>query len=345
MSQDMTFAQICQCFEEAGQSLEIVTTDSGCLACSPAGARIVALSFASDEENIYFTHPDLGDMVSKGTEPTELIGGPGGDRLRFAPEYAYDWEGTDHDLVHFSNYRVQDQEDPGAYTMQRQGQDVLFTATPTLIDRRDGREVPFRVERVVSPLPPPLLELPESLRFAGYQIRQTVTADDLQVDQEVGLWGLIQMPVDSTLLVPTRGFQEPMLYFNEGTWETREDHLRWTYDGETNAKIGFAADQVTGRTGVVRRMGNGQWALVVREFPVVQDMRYCDGPSAEQAGSQVFQAWDGFGFGEMEYHSPAVGPSPLPQTYQDESSVWAFEGGAGEIRKLTAQVLGIASCA
>ena len=77
----------------------------------------------------------------------------------------------------------------------------------------------------------------------------------------------------------------------------------------------------------------------MREFPVHPDMYYCDGLSRETSGDQVFQAWDGFGFGEMEYHAPAVGTHPLPQTVEDTSSLWAFEGTYEQIQDLSRKLL------
>lgn len=69
-------------------------------------------------------------------------------------------------------------------------------------------------------------------------------------------------------------------------------------------------------------------------------MYYSDAVSPEMAGDQVFQAWDGFGFGELEYHGPAVGHPPLPACWENQARVWAFGGPPRQVRPLTRQLLG-----
>jgi hypothetical protein len=80
--------------------------------------------------------------------------------------------------------------------------------------------------------------------------------------------------------------------------------------------------------------------LLVLEFPVFRNMYYSDAVSPEMAGDQVFQAWDGFGFGELEYHGPAVGHPPLPACWENQARVWAFGGPPRQVRPLTRQLLG-----
>ena len=319
----------------------MVHTRNGNLVCSPAGARIVAMAFSEDEQNLFFTHPDLADMVSKGTPSAQLAGGPGGDRVRFAPEYAFAWEDKPRDLIQFSTYAVQEQEDPGDYEMTRKADAITFTANPVMTDKRDGRQISFSIVRKVSLLRAPPIDIPAALRFMGYAIHQTITSIDFQEGQEVGLWNLIQVPAGHTLIVPTIGKQAPMPYFNTGAWTSHDDHLIWPYGGKSNAKIGFSADQIPGRTAAVSPVIHGRQSLIIRDFNIETEMRYCDGPTPESAGSQVFQAWDGFGFGEMEYHAPAVGLAPLPGTYTDTSLVWAFDGDEQQVEWLRIQLLGI----
>jgi hypothetical protein len=335
----MNFQLICTHFEQANQPL-LQIHGHGSLALSPVGARIVALSFSRTEDNVFFTNPDLADMAT-GIAPEALVGGPGGDRLRFAPEYAYAWDSPVPDTNQFSNYHVQRNEDPGAYTMTQNGQEIQFFADTRLVDKRTGDLVRFMVNRRVSPLEDSPITLPDGMRFTGYDLHHTLTAGAMQSGQSIDLWGLIQMPIGSTLLVPVRDATPPMKYFNKGTWTSQDHHIRWTYDGHSNSKIGLSTAQSTGRTGALREMLDGKWVLVIREFPVKQDMHYCDGPDEARSGSQVFQAWDGFGFGEMEYHTPAVGPAPLPDAYEEKSSVWAFEGTPEQINRLVVDLLGI----
>ena len=155
---------------------------------------------------------------------------PGAGR-RFAPEYAYSWVGAERDLEAFSNYRVQEQEDPGEYRLPPSGQSnpaarrVRLAAEVCLLDRRDGAIVRFSVERTVALTPQPLPELP------------------------------LRTPAP------------PVRYFNKGCWELHDrsaaPYLSWRYEGKANAKIGYGCAQVTGRAGALRRRSAGDWVLVV----------------------------------------------------------------------------------
>jgi len=149
------------------------------------------------------------------------------------------------------------------------------------------------------------------------------------------------MPVGTTLLVPTRGPAKPMHYFNAGTWTQDQDVVLWTLDGQTQSKIGFDRAQLTGRTAALRQVSKGRWLLIVREFALRPDVHYPDAPTPEQAGGQVVQLWDGFGFGELEYHTPAIGAAPLPAALQDVSELWAFDGDRDSIQELGRELLGV----
>lgn len=320
----MTLETITRCFTESGREIATVESENGCYGVIPDGARILALAFTPSDETLFFVHPAIERIRTSGVKPTDLPGGPGGDRLRFAPEYAYAWVGEERDLRDFSNYRVQTNEEPGVYTLTRRGPDVVLFAETSLIDGRSNEEIPFTVERVVRPTASPVDTLPSGCRYAGYEISQRLSIQSH--GGSVGLWSLLQVPTSSHLIVPLRRPDPPREYFNTGRWRQDSDCLYWLFGGEANAKIGYGSESITGRTGTLRQTGDGAWSLLVRDFPVRKEMYYCDGLSEKESGDQVFQAWDGFGFGEMEYHSPAVGSPPLPEMVEDTSYLWAFEG-------------------
>lgn len=334
----MNFRTIFDCFDRADQKLAILT-QSGYLAVSPLAGRIVAIALAENEESLFYINPEITDTERLRTVPEQLVAGPGGDRLRYAPEYAYAWGSAVPDVENFSNYGVQTNEDPGTFTMVEMSDGVNLRTDTSLVDKRTGKAVAFSVERRVSPINSPIDDLSTGVRFAGYRLDQSVTIKHPEKGQQVDLWCILQMPIGTTLIVPTRERPEPLSYFNQGNWVVEDDHLRWMYGGQSKAKIGLSTEQVTGRVGAVRQLRDGQRALVVRAFTVYPDRYYCDGPNAEQAGNQIFQAWDGFGFGEVEYHTPAVGCSPLPDTCQDTSEIWAFVGTKEQIHELVQRLL------
>ena len=314
----------------------------GCLAAVSEGGRVLALAFGPGEGSLLFANPELPSL-GRGVSPLALKGGPGGHRLRFAPEYAYSWIGEERDLVGFSNYLVQRQEEPGEYRMTASDGAIRLAAEPVLVDRRTGMEVRFAVERVVGLCPRPLADLPPGVRYAGYESRCAIRL--LEGEGCVGLWHLLQFPAGSILVVPLRGALPPEPYFNAGSWRVHEHpgapFFLWPFGGTANAKVGYGSSRVTGRAGVLRPWADREWALVVLDFPVHPGMHYCDAPRPEKAGDQVLQAWDGFGFGELEYHVPAVGQPPLPRQWEESARVWAFAGSPERIVGLALELLGV----
>jgi len=56
---------------------------------------------------------------------------------------------------------------------------------------------------------------------------------------------------------------------------------------------------------------------------------------------QLFQAWDGMGVGEMEYHSPVLDAEKGPRTWQDRDYLWAFGGSVDAITTLADTLLNV----
>ena len=133
----MNFRTICDCFDRADQKLAILT-QSGHLAVSPLAGRIVAIALAENEESLFYINPEITDTERLRTVPEQLVAGPGGDRLRYAPEYAYAWGSAVPDVENFSNYGVQTNEDPGTFTMAEMSDGVNLRTDTSLVDKRTG---------------------------------------------------------------------------------------------------------------------------------------------------------------------------------------------------------------
>jgi hypothetical protein len=318
-----TYAQIRATFKEGGHSW-FELNQTGWAGVCLLGGRVMAFAFAEEEETLLFISPEIDNLETLRRDPVSMIGGPGGDRLWFAPEFAFKWEGSNPDVEKFSNYRVQRNEDPGHYQVKVANDSIQLSMQTSLTDLRDGGVIQFRVTRSLSPTANPLVEssLSKGLRYAGYELHHRIEVLEPARNQRIGLWHLLQVPVGSVLIVPTRGFARPLKYFNEGAWEALPDHFRWKYGGTAIAKIGLDVTQVTGRTAILRQLQNEEWVLMVRQFPIAESAYYC-------------------GFGEMEYHSPGVGAPPLPPAYSETSWLWAFGGDQNHIQRVAATLLDI----
>jgi hypothetical protein len=313
----------------------------GAVAVTLAAGRIVALAFSDAGPNLLWTHPDLGRMTG---HPGQLVGGIGGDRLWFAPELHYHWLG-EPDWQHLTNYTVPGDTEPGHYDfVDSEPGVVALAAKGQLPVRGTDRCVAFRVERRIRMAPPPIAlddPLMRGVQYVGVEATHELTIADETRTGEIDLWHLLQMPIGSILIVPLRPGRrsQPLAYGVPGPWSTTSNSLIWRIGGSGNAKMGIGAEALTGRAAILQRLPSQQWCLLVRQFPVDGSARYGDHPYGVPRADQVFQAWDGLGFGELEYHSPVLDAERGPRSLREQDQLWAFGGAAQSIAALADTLL------
>ena len=316
----------------------------GHVAVTLAAGRIVGLAFAQDGLNLLWTHPDLGNTAVVKATPEKLVGGFGGERLWFSPELRYHWTGKP-DWRGLSNYKVPVDTDPGQYTFLNEGPDVIALRARGVLPVRDTDEhLRFSVERRIRMTEPPLPSdhpLMRNVDYVGIETTHRLSIDEATHAGEIDLWHLLQVPVASILIVPLRpGHRtEALSYGMPGGWHTTPTSLIWRFGGKANAKVGVAAEALTGRSAVLRIVGADRWCLIVRDFRADPLARYGDHPYGIPRDDQAFQAWDGVGFGEMEYHSPVLDAAHGPRTLQETDRLSAFGGSAKTIAALAKYLL------
>ena len=314
----------------------------GAVAVTLAAGRIVALAFSKDEPSLLWAHPDLGDAAL--VQANRLVGGIGGDRLWFSPELRYHWIGKP-DWRGLGNYEVPADTDPGRYRFVDSELGVVaLAAEGRLAVRGSDQSLAFRVERRIRMAQPPLSRddpLMRDLQYVGIESAHELTIQEETRTGEVDLWQLLQTPVGSILIVPLRAGHgtQPLSYGLPGDWRTTSNSVIWRIQGNTNAKMGIAAAALTGRAAILRRLPSRQWCLIVRQFPVDESARYGDHPAGIARDDQVFQAWDGLGFGEMEFHSPVLDAARGPRNLRQADQLWAFGGTARTIAALADTLL------
>lgn len=322
----------------------------GCVAMTPLAGRIVAMAFSREDANVLWTNPQLKDAALVKNRPEKLIGGIGGDRLWFAPEVDYHWNGPSR-WDTFENYEVPSESDPGRYEFLEAGPDaVSMRARAKVTNRTTGKRLGFEVERTVRMTSPPLpladMSMKE-IRFVGIKTSHVLKLEAETSEGCIDLWHLLQVPAGSVLLVPfkktaTRRDKTPLSYgAKPGGWRAYADYLLWRYTGNALAKLGLSATASTGRAAVLRALAPNRWCLIVRQFPVDEGAMYGDHPYGQPRTDQVFQAWDGLGFGELEYHSPMLKAANGPRQLEESDYLWAFGGPPAAIKVLVTRLLNI----
>jgi hypothetical protein len=320
---------------------------AGAVAVTLAAGRIVALAFSPDGPNLLWTNPELADTEKVKAAPEKLAGGLGGDRLWFSPELRYHWAGKP-DWRGLSNYHVPSVTDPGQYAYIDETPDRVALAAKgrLLVQGRSDEYLDFAVERKICMADPPLPlnhPLMHGVDYVGVKTVHKLTVEGHNGTGEIALWHLLQTPVGSILIVPLRHGHKtgPLSYGLPGGWQKTPESVIWRIEGKANAKLGIAAEALTGRSAILRGLCSDRWCLIVRQFPADASARYADHPEGVHRDDQVFQAWDGLGFGEMEYHSPVLNTAHGPRTLHDEDHLWAFGGTAQTIAALAKNLLDV----
>jgi len=304
-----------------------------------AAGRLVALAFSRDSPNLLWTNPGLGRVPG---DPGQ--GGIGGDRLWFSPELLYHWLG-EPDWRGLTNYRVPEDTEPGHYRFIDSEPDVVaMAARGRLPVRGSDQSLAFCVERKIRMTPPPLGHdhpLMRGVQYVGVEADHELTIQEQTRTGEIDLWHLLQIPAGSILLVPLRPGtrSQPLSYGQPGAWQVTPNSVIWRIEGNRNAKIGIAAAALTGRAAILQRLPSQQWSMMIRQFPVDVSARYGDHPYGVVREDQVLQAWDGMGFGEMEFHSPVLDAERGPRHLRQQDQLWAFGGSALAIAGLADHLL------
>ena len=246
--------------------------------------------------------------------------------------------------------------DPGAYSLRLDGGVASLRTEGVIRYYRPDAECAFTVEKTLrlvgSPLRRDLSRYPElgNLFYTGYeQVTQLRVVPPVQPGAPLCLWSLPVLPGGGDIIIPTL-FRASVKDFMGCTDERHlivEDRMvRFKLDGLEILKIGVKPDPLTGRMGYVRPLGGGESTLVVRNFFVDPSAEYVDVPWDDPSdlgyGVEIYNNGGGGAlFGEMEYHTPAVGGDTGIESYVDCSQLWAFRGPDELIRSAGERLLGV----
>ncbi|BBH20627.1 hypothetical protein Back11_19720 [Paenibacillus baekrokdamisoli] len=187
----------------------------------------------------------------------------------------------------------------------------------------------------------------ETASAYAYNAAATGVVEDEGALPPFSLWNLIQVPATGEAIMPTHGEADAVPFLlgqgMEGT-RTEEGAVRFRIDGRIKRKISIRAAEAKDRIGYLRVAEDGTYYLLVRSFNMDRAGAYGDVPldRPEESGHCV-QCYndDGTlgGFGEIEYHTPLMGPGQRKMT--DISQVWCYSGDEEQIGKVATELLGV----
>ncbi len=277
------------------------------------GGRILSVSV--DGENLFWTHPDI-------------LKGQGGQRSWISPEggakgfiFRPDWKGTrDFSML-----------DPGQYKviLHKENERLVLSNTfkTTSNDGQENYDLTltreFRPsEDLLKPLPP-FKDL--DYQYLGIDFVHKLKNNSKKfLDRILGLWCLIQIPPQGTMIVPVNRVEKAAWrgnYFEptpEDFVKANPDSFSFFIHGSQRYKVGLRPESTQGAISYLAKTKNGDYSLVFMEFPVMPEARYVDKPKGEQKTNgdaiQIYSHLEEgpLAFGELECHS------------------WGLELGAGE---------------
>lgn len=342
---------------EAGhEPIQLMDASYSSLLVLPYGARVLGL-FPGDRANLLWVHPSLEDpraakkfLCAPGWRNT------GGDRTWISPErdiHVRDLQDP------WNSYEVTHSIDPGQYSVVTNDQEVRLTTKGSIMQHRVGQECAIRLEKTLRLIPNPLryeagcAELLKGVLYSGFEQTTRITYTDPKPEFQplLSIWDSVNLPAAGTIIIPTIGEVRAKDFFElTGPSHLKISHngLSFIFDGRERHKIGVrAADLYGGRAGYLRRIDEDNWTLVVRNFFVDPSAEYPDTPwfDPEDRG-YVLECYNDSGlngaYGELEYHSPAMGDGTGRNECFDRAQLWGFQGPRTNIFGIAGAFLGCA---
>ncbi len=308
----------------------------------PFSGRVMGL-YPQEGLNAFWINDALGSATSA---QSLLTGGGwinlGGDRTWISPEFdlfvsdaSRPWE----------TYKVPAGLDPAAYRIVSHGANTVELETVVSVDfYRSGGMGELSLRKRIKELDAPGFTLPIGVSAAGYELTCTLSAiDTLPPAVRPAIWNLLQVPGGGKIIMPVKGSAAPITFFGHQQW--RQDGQRLVASvpvAPEGYKFGVLADQCRGLM-LYLNLAAQQPFMILRRFDVGAQDRYFDVPftDPQRRGivQQVYVDNGSFGgFGEMEYHSPAIIPGRCDEV-TDTCTTWALAGSSEQLRGLTETLL------
>ena len=333
--------------------LELSAPGQGSLLVLPFGGRIIGLFAEPQGENFFWVNPALADAASA---KSFLAGAgwlhTGGDRTWVSPEVEFHIGNLADPWGTYLAPRV---VDPGQYRATMLGEGIGLQNRARVKFHRRQTEADIEIEKWVRLIANPLRAEPQfgelsAAAYAGYELTTTLRLENPRATPPISLWSLAVVPPTGHMIVPLLGETRVRDLF-EPTGPERlaaSPHaVHFLIDGKEQHKISVRAAALTGRAGYLRAAGAGRSSLLVRSFMVNPSGDYIDtpwdAPDEKGYGFQAYNGGDLGAFGELEYHTPAIGGASGQDSYRDVSQLWAFSGPTPVIRKIAGMLLGEAS--
>ncbi|MBP1994031.1 DUF6786 family protein [Paenibacillus eucommiae] len=317
------------------------SSEQGQMVVMERGSRVIQLKPSQRDESAFWTQLS---SLEKGEWNV------GGDRTWISPECNYFVDST-------GEYNIPEQLDPGSYRITSSANDPTIVTEQTLKLKHyvSQDEIELKLEKTYTRIPTPFqMNLSEDYKsllevsYIGYECQTKLTAAAAKEKAYCNIWSIMQVPMGGTALIPKWGKTQPLVMFSDEAAVEMGSHPQYVslpYQGNSKFKLSFDALQSTGRFGYIRQLNETESSLIVRQFQVNPSGYYPDYPATDPdyLGSCMQFFFDGNqmgGFGELEYHAPAIG-NEGNLCSEDVSQLYYFIGKTTQVAEIVEHMLGI----
>ena len=167
----------------------------------------------------------------------------------------------------------------------------------------------------------------------------------------LSIWDAVNLPAPGIIIIPTVGEIRPKDFFEPtgaSHLKSSQSGLGFLFDGRERHKIAVRSMHLYGgRAGYFRRITEDECTLVVRNFLINPSAEYVDTPwNDPQDRGYALECYNDGGvngaYGELEYHSPAMGDGTGRLDCFDRAHLWGFQGSKTNIVRIMRAFLGCA---
>lgn len=276
----------------------------------------------------------------------------GGERVWVLPEMPFFVKVRSN---FFDTYIVQEEIDPGNYTLDKKDNEVTMNQDVRLDTFEiDCRERKFRMEKAIKCEENPLKKvndfdaLMESVSYCGFS--QTVNLKDLDEKPETYLetWFLTQIKPEGKLVVPYKGKLNFIDYYEpveKEYYETDDDKMTLKVTGDKRYKVGFMKECMTGCSGYMSKTEEGEDYLFIRTYKNDPQNIYCGDPSdrPELYGCSLYLFNDSGalgGFAEYENGCTTISGDTGVRESTDTVNYYFYFGKKEKLEKIAEVMLG-----
>ncbi len=298
--------------------LTLYSSAGATLVILPFGGRIIGAFAPNSSENALWVNDALFNRNKFLENPKWK--NSGGDRTWLSPERELFI--SDLSRPPEETYTVPATFDPGNYrVLEQTSNKVVLAVEAEVLSHLLGEKAKVRITKEIE-----ILEASDSLAY-----RQTTTLKLLTQTKKLrlGLWSLAQLSAPGKILIGTKHRASFTTYFGEDNThrvEVKDHCISFGVTAREAHKIGVKADVLTGKIDYVRELNPDLYLLYSKTIAVDPLGSYVDTPWDNPADTgYVVQCYNDDGtygnFGELEYHSPAIGGSTHRTEYRDLCTV------------------------